>query len=545
MFKIKKTILVTCAFPYANGPIHLGHLLEHVQADIFVRYHKMKNNKVYFFSAIDAHGTAIMLKANVLKISPEKLVEKTQKEHKKDFENFNINYNYYGNTHSDDNQKISEKIFLKLKKNGYIKKKDIFQLYDPKKKIFLPDRFVKGICPKCKASDQYGDVCEICYSIYNAQELINPYSIITGNTPKIKKTTHLFFNLPFFKDFLFNWMKSKDIIQKNVLNKVLEWFENGLELWDITRDAPYFGFKIPNETNKYFYVWLDASIGYISISKILSKKYLNLNYKKFWNRESKIDLCHFIGKDIIYFHSLFWPAILESIHYRQPTKIFVHGNVIINGYKMSKSRGTFITARSYINYLEPDYLRYYYASKLSLDISDIDLNLRDFMQRINSDLINKILNFASRNAKIIDQYFHNKLSSKLEDPIFYQKFVKKREKIEFFFENLEYSKVINEVILLIKNANYYFNLKAPWNLLKEKNHMHNICTTGINLYRVIMTYLKPIIPNISKNAENFLNISLKWDEINHPLLNHDILSFKILFTRIDYSSIESILKKNK
>ncbi len=550
MSKITKKLLVTCALPYANGSIHLGHILEHIQADIWVRYQRMRGKQVYFICADDAHGTAIMLKAQQLGITPEKMINKINKEHQYDLSSFDISYDNYHSTHSIENKILSEEIYFKLKKNGFMKRKKILQLYDPKQGIFLPDRFVKGVCPKCQADNQYGDNCEVCGATYNPIELINPHSVISGSIPEIRETMHFFFNLPAFSNMLQIWIRS-GALQLQIANKMQEWFDVGLEEWDITRDAPYFGFEIPDEPGKYFYVWLDAPIGYIGTFKNLCKKEPNIDFDTYWNKNSNTELYHFIGKDIAYFHSLFWPAILEGSDYRKPTNIFVHGYITINGEKMSKSRGTFITARTYLDHLDSDYLRYYYATKLSSSIEDIDLNLKDFINRVNSDIVNKVVNLAARNARFINKYFHNKLSSRLASPDLYQQFIAASNKIGQEFYHLKYNKAIREIILLADLANHYVDEQAPWIIAKHqdrKQDLHDITSMGINLFRVIMTYLKPILPRLITRTETFLNISLNWNDISNPLLNHEITQFKILLQRIEVHSINTILdvsgKKN-
>ena len=383
----KRRILVTCALPYANGSIHLGHMLEHIQADVWVRYQRMRGHEIYFICADDAHGTPIMLKAEQLGITPEQLIDQVKHEHLHDFTGFNISFDNYHSTHSPENRELSELIYHRLKNNGYIRTKVISQLYDPEKQMFLPDRFVKGTCPKCKSPDQYGDNCEVCSATYSPIDLINPKSVISGATPIIKDSEHYFFDLPEFKAMLQDWIRSGSL-QAQVANKMQEWFESGLQPWDISRDAPYFGFEIPDAPGKYFYVWLDAPIGYMGSFKNYCDRTPHVSFNDFWQKDSTTELYHFIGKDIVYFHSLFWPAMLEGSQYRKPSNIFVHGYVTVDGAKMSKSRGTFIQANTYLKYLDPDCLRYYYAAKSSAAIDDIDLNLEDFVQRVNSDIVN-------------------------------------------------------------------------------------------------------------------------------------------------------------
>ncbi|EPL3989320.1 methionine--tRNA ligase [Providencia stuartii] len=547
MSQVANKLLVTCALPYANGSIHLGHILEHIQADIWVRYQRMRGKEVHFICADDAHGTPIMLKAQQLGVSPEDMIAAVNKEHQDDFAGFAISYDNYHSTHSEENKQLSELIYKKLKNNGFIKNRTISQLYDPEKGMFLPDRFVKGTCPTCKAEDQYGDNCEVCGATYSPTELINPRSVVSGATPEMRDTEHFFFDLPAFSDMLQAWTRS-GALQEQVANKMQEWFESGLQQWDITRDAPYFGFEIPDAPGKYFYVWLDAPIGYMGSFKNLCDKRGNINFDEFWNKDSKTDLYHFIGKDIVYFHSLFWPAMLEGSGYRKPTNLFVHGYVTVNGAKMSKSRGTFITARSYLDHLDADCLRYYYAAKLSSRIDDIDLNLEDFVQRVNSDIVNKVVNLASRNAGFIAKRFGGKLSDNIADPALYQQFIDAAQIIGDAYTSREYGKAVREIMALADLANRYVDEKAPWVVAKQEGkdqELQDICSMGINLFRVLMTYLKPILPGLAKRAEAFLNIELTWDSITTPLTHHDVAPFKALFTRIEMAKVEAMVEASK
>ncbi|MBX6968969.1 methionine--tRNA ligase [Providencia rettgeri] len=547
MSQVANKSLVTCALPYANGSIHLGHILEHIQADIWVRYQRMRGKEVHFICADDAHGTPIMLKAQQLGITPEEMIAAVSQEHQDDFAGFAISYDNYHSTHSAENKTLSELIYGKLKNNGFIKNRTISQLFDPEKGMFLPDRFVKGTCPKCKAEDQYGDNCEVCSATYSPTELINPRSVISGATPVMRDSEHFFFDLPAFSDMLQAWTRS-GALQEQVANKMQEWFESGLQQWDITRDAPYFGFEIPDAPGKYFYVWLDAPIGYMGSFKNLCDKRGDLDFDEFWNKDSKTDLYHFIGKDIVYFHSLFWPAMLEGSNFRKPTNLFVHGYVTVNGAKMSKSRGTFITARSYLDHLDADCLRYYYAAKLSSRIDDIDLNLEDFVQRVNSDIVNKVVNLASRNAGFIAKRFDGKLSANLAEPELYQQFVDAAKIIGEDYNNREYNKAIREIMALADIANRYVDEKAPWVVAKQEGkdqELQDICSMGINLFRILMTYLKPVLPGLTKRAEAFLNTELVWDAINTPLLNHSVAPFKALFNRIEMAKVDAMVEASK
>ncbi len=546
MTQVAKKILVTCALPYANGPIHLGHMLEHIQADIWVRYQRMRGNEVYFICADDAHGTPIMLKAQQLGITPENMINKMHMEHQRDFAGFHINHDNYHSTHSEENRQLSILIYHRLKKNGFIQSRSISQLFDPEKSMFLPDRFVKGQCPKCHSPDQYGDNCEICGTTYNPTDLINPKSAISGAKPIMRKSEHFFFDLPNFRDMLFSWTHSGPL-QEQVTNKIQEWFDLGLQQWDISRDAPYFGFEVPDAEKKYFYVWLDAPIGYMSAFKNLCKKRNDIQFDEFWDVDSKTDLYHFIGKDIIHFHSLCWPAILEGSHFRKPTNLFVHGHLIVNGAKMSKSRGTFIKASTYLAHLDPDCLRYYYAAKLSSRIDDIDLNLKDFVHRVNADIVNKIVNLASRNLGFINKYSNGQLSDSLADPALYAIFVKAAPSIEEAYNKRETSRAIREIMALTDLANRYVDEQAPWVVAKQNGRgrdLQSICSMGIQLFRILMIYLKPILPSLAERTEAFLSTTLTWETISAPMLSHRINSFKILFKRIEFRNVEALIEES-
>ncbi|OVZ85362.1 methionine--tRNA ligase [Yersinia kristensenii] len=547
MAQVAKKILVTCALPYANGSIHLGHMLEHIQADIWVRFQRMRGNQVHFICADDAHGTPIMLKAQQLGIEPEQMIAEMSQEHQQDFAGFAISYDNYHSTHSDENRELSSLIYRRLKANGYIKNRTISQLYDPEKGMFLPDRFVKGTCPKCKSADQYGDNCEVCGATYSPTELIDPKSAVSGATPVMRESEHFFFDLPAFSDMLQAWTRS-GALQEQVANKMQEWFESGLQQWDISRDAPYFGFEIPDAPGKYFYVWLDAPIGYMGAFKNLCDKRSDLDFDEFWRKDSTTDLYHFIGKDIVYFHSLFWPAMLEGSHFRKPTNLFVHGYVTVNGAKMSKSRGTFIKAGTYLKHLDADCLRYYYAAKLSSRIDDIDLNLEDFVQRVNADIVNKVVNLASRNAGFINKRFAGKLADQLADPALYKTFTDAAASIAEAYSNRESSKAIREIMALADVANRYVDEQAPWVVAKEEGRdadLQAICSMGINLFRVLMTYLKPVLPALTERTEAFLNSELTWDSIEQPLLGHQINAFKALFNRIDMDKVNEMVASSK
>ncbi|HHY0421159.1 TPA: methionine--tRNA ligase [Vibrio parahaemolyticus] len=542
-----RKLLVTCALPYANGSIHLGHMLEHIQADIWVRYQRLRGNTVNFICADDAHGTPIMLKAQQMGITPEEMIAAVSEEHQKDFAGFDISFDNYHSTHSEENRVLASHIYLELKKNGFISSRTISQLFDPEKEMFLPDRFVKGTCPKCKSEDQYGDNCDNCGETYSPTELINPKSAVSGATPVMKDSEHFFFDLPQFESMLKEWTRSGSL-QSETANKMQEWFESGLQQWDISRDAPYFGFEIPGEKDKFFYVWLDAPIGYMGSFKNLCNKRDDLDFDEYWNKDSKTELYHFIGKDIVYFHSLFWPAMLEGSGFRKPNNVFVHGYVTVNGAKMSKSKGTFVKASTYLDHLDPECLRYYYAAKLNSRIDDLDLNLEDFTQRVNADVVNKIVNLASRNAGFIAKRFEGKLSDNFAEPELYNEFVAAADRIAELFEAREFGRAIREITALADKANQYVDEKAPWVVAKEEGkdqELQEICSVGINLFRVLMTYLKPVMPALAARTEAFLNQELTWEGIAQPLTGHEITKFKALFNRIDPKNIEAMIEASK
>ncbi|ATO32269.1 Methionyl-tRNA synthetase [Dickeya dianthicola RNS04.9] len=522
-------------------------MLEHIQADIWVRYQRMRGSQVHFICADDAHGTPIMLKAQQMGVAPEQMIATVSQEHQQDFAGFNISYDNYHSTHSEENRELSGLIYRRLKENGFIKNRTISQLFDPEKSMFLPDRFVKGICPKCKAPDQYGDNCEVCGATYSPTELIDPKSAVSGATPVMRESEHFFFDLPAFSDMLQGWTRS-GALQEQVANKMQEWFDAGLQQWDITRDAPYFGFEVPDAPGKYFYVWLDAPIGYMGSFKNLCDKRGDLNFDEFWRKDASTELYHFIGKDIVYFHSLFWPAMLEGSGFRKPTNLFVHGYVTVNGAKMSKSRGTFIKADTYLKHLDADCLRYYYAAKLSSRIDDIDLNLEDFVQRVNADIVNKVVNLASRNAGFINKRFDGQLADQLADAALYQTFIDAAQTIAEAFGSRESGKAIREIMALADLANRYVDEQAPWVVAKQEGRdadLQAICSMGINLFRVLMTYLKPVLPSLAERVEAFLQTELHWDNLAQPLTNHRVGAFKALFNRIDIAHVQGIVDASK
>ena len=544
---MQRKILVTSALPYANGSIHLGHLVEYIQTDIWVRFQKMQGHECHYVCADDAHGTPIMLRAQSEGIKPETLIANIAKEHQTDFKDFSIGFDNFHSTHSDENKALAQQIYLANREAGHITTRTISQAYDPEKEMFLPDRFIKGECPKCGANDQYGDNCEVCGATYAPTDLINPISAVSGVSPITKESEHYFFKLANFESALKSWTTGGHL-QDEVSNKLDEWLESGLRDWDISRDAPYFGFEIPDAPDKFFYVWLDAPIGYLASFKHYCER-TGVDFDEYMKPGSTTEMIHFIGKDIIYFHALFWPAMLQGANFRLPNNIYAHGFLTVDGKKMSKSRGTFINARTYLNYLNPEYLRYYYAAKLSSGIEDIDLNLEDFQNRINSDLVGKVINIASRCAGFINKRFEGKLSSSLSEPVLFKQFVDKSTVIADKMENREFGHAMREIIGLADKANQYIDEKKPWALAKEEGHeqqVHDICTMGINLFRVLITYLKPVLPETAKQAETFLNISpLQWTDIPNPILSQDINKFKPLMTRVESEKIQSIQEDSK
>ncbi len=542
-----RKILVTSALPYANGEIHLGHLLEYIQTDIWVRFQKMMGNECHYVCADDAHGTPIMLKANELGITPEALIKDVSERHQADFKDFFIGFSQYHSTHSDENKVISADIYNQLNDAGYIKTRTISQAFDPEKQMFLPDRFIKGDCPKCGAVDQYGDNCEVCGATYSPIELKNAKSAISGATPITKDSEHYFFDLPQFEAQLKEWTNAGHL-QDEISNKLAEWFKQGLKQWDISRDAPYFGFQIPDVEGKYFYVWLDAPIGYIaSFKKLCNER--DIDFDEYFNKDSETELYHFIGKDIVYFHALFWPAMLMGANYRTPNAIFAHGFLTVNGQKMSKSRGTFIQARTYLESLDPECLRYYYAYKLSAKIDDIDLNLEDFKQRVNSDLVGKVVNIASRSAGFIVKKFDKTLSAFAIEGGLYNEFVAQGDSIAQHYEARNYNQAMREIMKLADKANQYIDTHKPWQMVKEEGketQVHDVTSLAINLFRVLVTYLKPVLPVMAEQAEAFLNIDeLDWHNLKHPLTKHKINKFKPLMSRIEDVQINQVIENSK
>ncbi|NOX43313.1 MAG: methionine--tRNA ligase [Gammaproteobacteria bacterium] len=543
-----RNILVTSALPYANGSIHIGHLVEYIQTDIWVRFQNMRGNQCIYVCADDSHGTPIMLRAQKENITPEQLIERYSIEHQQDFADFSIRFDNYYSTHSNENQQLSDTIYNRLNDAGHITRKVIKQAYDPVKEMFLPDRFIKGDCPKCGAPDQYGDGCEVCSSTYAPTELKNAVSAVSGATPIEKESEHIFCKLQNFEDMLKTWTHGEHL-QSEVSNKLDEWLDSGLQEWDISRDTPYFGFEIPDAPGKYYYVWWDAPVGYMASFQNLCEKRKDLSFDAYWDKNSQHELYHFIGKDIIYHHALFWPSMLEGAGFRKPSGIFVHGFLTVDGQKMSKSRGTFITARSYLNNLDPEYLRYYFATKLNGSFQDIDLNLDDFLLRVNSDLVGKVVNIASRCAGFIDKRFENKLAANCSEPGLYHDFIDMGTTIAQHYESRDYGKAMRDIMTLADRANQYIDEKKPWVLAKQEGmeqQVHDVCSLGLNLFRVLIAYLKPVLPDMAKKVETFLNIKpLNWDNYPVPLLSHSITKFKPLMTRVEKEDIEKMLDESK
>ena len=543
----QRNILVTSALPYANGPIHIGHLVEYIQCDIWVRFQKMCGNQCIFVCADDAHGTPIMLKAEQEGVRPEDLISVVSEEHQRDFLKFGVSFDNYHSTHSEENRQISCEIYTKLVAGGYVSRKTIEQAYDPSKKMFLPDRFVKGSCPKCGEPDQYGDSCENCGATYSPTDLIDPISALSGEPPEVRTSEHIFFELGQFENVLKDWLKQTDL-HPGVVKKLNDWFESGLQNWDISRDEPYFGFEIPGEKGKYFYVWLDAPVGYLASFKNFCDR-SDVDFNTFLNKESDTEFYHFIGKDIMYFHTLFWPAMLEGAGYRLPTNVFVHGFLTVNGQKMSKSRGSFVKASTYLSHLEPAYLRYYFAAKLGPAIEDIDLNWEDFEARINSDLVGKFVNIGSRCSGFIEKRFDGILSDKVDSPDLLKTFELASEKIRDLYESREFAKAMREIMLLADLANRYINDEKPWVVAKDPNgdeRLHQVVTMGLVLFRIIAIYLKPVIPSIVSEIENFFNEApFCWNSTTLSLANRRVNRFVPLIRRVESGNIKAMVEEVK
>lgn len=547
MLQKKRKMLVTYALPYANGSLHLGHLAGFIQTDIWVRFQKMRGADCIFICGCDGHGTPIMIQAEKLGMEPEKLVEQFRREHAENIKGFLVELDNYHTTHSSENQQLVDMIFKRHQEKDNISKRVIKQAYDPEKQMFLPDRYVKGECPRCGAPDQYGDNCESCGATYTPTELKNPYSTLSGAKPIEKESEHYFFKLNNFKNLLHEWTRHGHL-QTQVTNKLDEWFTAGLQDWDISRDAPYFGFKIPGEENKYFYCWLDAPVGYIASFQNFAEKHSSYHFSDYWEND-KTELYHFIGKDILYFHTLFWPAVLSGADLRTPTAIFCHGFVTIDGYKMSKSRGTYIKAQTYLEHLPPEYFRYYLATKLNDQIEDMDVNFDDFIQRVNSDLVGKFVNIASRCASFIHKNFEGKLAKKMAKPELFEAFAKEGDSIAEKYEARDFNQAVRQIMALADRANQYIDESKPWTMIKNpelKEETQEVCTLGLNLFRLLAIYLKPVLPVIAEKVETFFKVEpLQWSHKNKPLLNHLIDAFQPLAQRLEKTQIESMKDASK
>ncbi|MCD5970271.1 Methionine--tRNA ligase [Pseudomonas savastanoi pv. glycinea] len=543
-----RKILVTSALPYANGSIHLGHMLEYIQTDMWVRFQKHRGNQCIYVCADDAHGSAIMLRAEKEGITPEQLIDNVKAEHSADFSDFLVDFDNFHSTHSDENRELSSMIYTRLRDAGHIATRSITQYFDPEKKMFLADRFIKGTCPKCGTEDQYGDNCEKCGATYAPTDLKDPKSAISGATPVLKDSKHFFFDLPAFDAMLKSWTRS-GTLQDAVANKIAEWLDAGLQQWDISRDAPYFGFEIPDEPGKYFYVWLDAPVGYMASFKNLCARRPDLDFDAFWTKDSTTELYHFIGKDIVNFHALFWPAMLEGAGLRKPTGINVHGYLTVNGQKMSKSRGTFIKARTYLDQLSPEYLRYYYAAKLGKGVDDLDLNLDDFVQKVNSDLIGKVVNIASRCAGFIHKGNAGVMVAENAAPELTDAFLAAAPGIAEAYEARDFARAMREIMGLADRANAWIADKAPWSLAKQEgkqDEVQAVCALGINLFRQLVIFLKPVLPLLAADAEKFLNVApLTWDDHKTLLSNHQLNPFQALMSRIDPAKVEAMTAASK
>ena len=542
-----RQILITSALPNANGPIHLGHMLEQIQTDIWARFQRMRGHQALYVCADDTHGTATMIRAEQEGIQPETLVEQMRALHVADSEGFLIAHDNYHSTHSPENKHFSELIFQRLQQAGLIFTQEVEQLYDSEKALFLADRFVIGGCPKCGAEGQYGDNCEVCGATYAATELRDPRSIYSGVEPELRASEHFFFDLSKYTNFLRSWTHS-GTVQPEVANKLSEWLEDGLKAWDISRDAPYFGFTIPNAEDKYFYVWMDAPIGYMASFKNLCDKRGDLDFNEYWKKDSTTELYHFIGKDIINFHALFWPSMLSAAEYRTPTAVNAHGFVTVNGSKMSKSRGTFIKARTFLNHLNPTYLRYYFAAKLSSSVDDFDLNLEDFVQRVNADLVNKLVNIASRTGNFIAKA-SGELSATCAEPEMLQQFIDAGDQIASHYEKREFGRAMKDIMALADRANEYIQEKAPWAMNKEEGRqqeVQDVCSVALNLFRQLVTYLAPVLPEIADKTKEFLNLdSLDWEARREILLSHKINKFQPMLARAEMDKVTAILEETK
>jgi methionyl-tRNA synthetase len=543
-----RKIMVSSALPYANGYIHMGHLVEYIQSDIWARFQKQRGHVCTYVCAADAHGTPIMIKARQENTTPEELVTRVAAEQHEDLKAFGVAFDNFHTTHSPENEMLTCRMFEALSDAGHIYTRTIEQAYDEQEKMFLPDRFVKGTCPRCKTEDQYGDACENCGATYNPNDLIDPVSVLSGSRPVWKESEHYFFKLSAFESRLREWMATANLHQ-NITSKLEEWFEAGLQDWDISRDAPYFGFRIPGTEDKYFYVWLDAPVGYLASFLHYCNETEGLDFDEYWNPGHDTETYHFIGKDIVYFHTLFWPAVLEGSGLRTPTSVFAHGFLTVNGKKMSKSRGTFIKARTYADHLDPSYLRYYYAAKLGPSMEDIDLNLDDFIARVNSDLVGKLVNIASRCAGFISKRFDGQLADRLDDEALFAQFADASEEIADHFERREYSKAMRAVMRLTDEANRYIDEKKPWVMIKDEaqsGDVQLVCTQGLNMFRSLMIYLRPVVPALADKARDlFGEEDWPWSAASTPLLGSGITKFKPLITRVEQTQVDKMVEQSK
>ena len=545
---MKRRILVTSALPYITGSIHLGNMLEHIQTDIWVRFQKLRGHECLYVCADDTHGTGTMLLAEQAGVPPEDLIEATRQEHMGDFAGFGVEHDNYYSTHSEENRALSEMIFNRLREQGCIFTRDVAQLYDPERSLFLADRFVQGNCPRCGAADQYGDNCDACGATYDATELGQPRSVVSGAEPVVRQSEHYFFDLPQFSEMLKGWTRS-GAVQPEVANKLAEWLDDGLKPWDISRDAPYFGFLIPGTTDKYFYVWMDAPVGYMASFKNLADTRGDLDFDAFWNADARTELHHFIGKDIVNFHALFWPAMLEAAGFRKPTRVHTHGFVTVEGAKMSKSKGTFIKASTYLEHLNPEYLRYYFATKLNGTVDDYDINFKDFVQRVNADLVGKVVNIASRCAGFISRNFDGELAPELADEGLWRRFVEASESVAERYEAGQFSRAVREITALADLANQYIAEREPWKLVKQEGaqaEVQAVCSLGINLFRILAIYLTPILPALSQAVSTFLNVGpLRWSDIDQPLLGGRINPYQPLLTRLEKKQVDRLIEASK
>jgi methionyl-tRNA synthetase len=543
-----RKIMVSSALPYANGYIHMGHLVEYIQSDIWARFQKLRGHTCTYVCAADAHGTPIMIKARQENVAPEDMVARVAKEQHEDLQAFDIAFDNFHTTHSAENEELVCRMYEALRAADYIYTKTIEQAFDEQEKMFLPDRFVRGTCPRCKSEDQYGDACEVCGATYTPNDLIDPVSVLSDSKPVWRESEHYFFRLSAFEERLRKWMKAAQL-HKNITSKLEEWFAVGLQDWDISRDAPYFGFQIPGTDDKYFYVWLDAPVGYLASFLHLCNQTDELDFDEYWMPGHDTETYHFIGKDIVYFHTLFWPAVLEGAGFRTPTSVFAHGFLTVNGKKMSKSRGTFIKGRTYRDNLDPNYLRYYYAAKLGSGMDDIDLNLDDFIARVNSDLVGKLVNIASRCAGFISKRFDGKLGSRIDDAALFEKFIAAEDMLADHYEKREYSKAMRLIMSLADEANRYLENKKPWLMVKDESQadaVQDVCTQGLNMFRTLMIYLTPVLPSLAAETQSLFNeASWDWSASGSPLLNHSINKYKPLLRRVEPAQVQKMVEQSK